>query len=357
VTSRGATPVGVWWRDGKKLLRAALFLAVSREAAFTQEAGSESGPSGLTESWAARPRLADSGISPFAVLTTEGWGNVSGGVKTGGWWNSLLRFGVELDTAQLGWWEGGTFLAQVDWVENIQRNGSFSDYTGGFNPVSGIMAGDQLRVFNLYYRQSWREGAVVLKAGQIAVDDDFMRSEYAGLFLNSAFGAMPSQVGTPLATSAGNPTAFPIYSVAAPGVFLAVRPADPFTTQVGLYCGRTGFDVPSNHGFDWVHERPAELGLFWENRHALKIAGRAGRVGLGLSYHTGTVDDFTTRTPEKVAATTQTAPNYYLNRDHRGPAGRGQLLATAFTSPEGAGDNQDFHMAVLERCWTSAPTK
>ena len=272
-------------------------------------------PDALLGSWPARATLAESGVAPFAVFTTEAWGNVSGGLETGEWWNSLLRFGVELDTAKLGWWRGGTFRAEVDWVENSRRRVCFNEYTGGFNPVSGIMAGEQLRVYNLFYRQSWREDAVVLKAGQIAVDDDFMRSEYAGTLLNSAFGAMPSQVGTPLASSCGNPPAFPIYSVAAPGVFLAVRPVEAFTTQLGLYYGRPGFDEWSNHGFGWASQHPAELGLFWENGYSYRIGGRAASVHLGLSYHTGPVDDFSGATTGEVPATTQTVPNYYLIQD------------------------------------------
>ena len=302
-------------RSWKTFRAAVLALAYGLVSAPAEEAATNAPPATLTGSWLARAKMEERGVAPFAVLTTEAWGNVAGGLQQGGWWNSLLDFGVELDTAKLGWWQGGSFMAQCHWVESSGSRGCFGEYTGAFNPVSGIMAGNQLRVFNLYYRQSWREDAVVLKAGQIAVDDDFMKSEYGGLFINSAFGAMPSQVGTPLASSCGNPPAFPIYSVAAPGVFLAVRPAEAFTTQVGLYYGRPGLDVPSNHGFDWASQAPPELGLFWENGYAYRVAGRAASVHVGLSFHTGPVDDFSAATMGSVPATTQTVPNYYLTHD------------------------------------------
>ena len=251
----------------------------------------------------------------FAILTAEAWGNVAGGLEQRGWVNSLLDFGIELDTAKLGWWVGGRFLAQMYWVANLHDDGCFDDYVGGVNPVSSVMAGDQLRVFNLHYRHSWRDDAVVLKLGQIAVDDDFMASDYAGLFLNAAFGAMPSQVGTPLAASLGNPPAFPIFSVAAPGVFLSVRPPEMTFTQLGLYCGRVGFDERGNHGFDWAGQSPAELALFWEGGWHYRLANRAATVRLGLSYHTGPVDDFDASTDGAPAATTQTVPNFYLIHD------------------------------------------
>jgi porin len=262
-----------------------------------------------------RTKMEENGVTPFLEWTSEVWGNVSGGLKQGAWYNSLLDFGVELDTARLGWWPGGSFMIQAHWAQGLRNDLCFDDYTGGFNPVSSIMAGDHVRVFNLHYRHAWREETVVLKLGQIAADDDFMGSDYAGLFLNSAFGAMPSQVGTPLATYCGNPPAFPIYSVAAPGLFLKVRPFEPFYTQVGLYYGSIGFDEPDNHGFDWASQSPTELGLFWESGYSYQISRRPATVRFGLSYHTGPLDDFSGITAGDPPATRQSVPNFYLIHD------------------------------------------
>jgi porin len=259
--------------------------------------------------------IEERGVAPFAILTMEGWGNVAGGLEQRGWWNSLLEFGVELDTAKLGWWPGGQFMVQAHWVANTHHDSCFEDYTGAFNPASGIMGGDQVRVFNLFYRHAWRDETVVLKVGQIATDDDFMGSDYSGLFLNSAFGAMPSQVGTPLATSCGNPPAFPIYSVAAPGIYAHWRPVEPVYTQLGLYYGRPGPDERGNHGFDWIDQSPAELGLFWESGYNYRLFERPATTRFGLSYHTGPVDDFSADTDGIPPATRQTVPNFYLVQD------------------------------------------
>lgn len=297
------------WRTG-----IILHLVFSASALCAQDAEPETPPASLTGGWSGRMKLEDHGVTPFATLTGEAWGNVSGGLQQRGWANSLLDFGVELDTGKLGWWQGGTFLVQAHWVENLRNDVCFSDYTGGFNPVSNIEAGDHLRVFNLFYRHSWRDDAVVLKVGQIAVDDDFMGSDYAGLFLNSAFGAMPSQVGTPLATSCGGHPPFPIYSVAAPGLFLRVQPFESFYSQVGLYYGQPGFDERSNYGFDWASESGFELGLFWESGYTYKVADRSATLRLGLSHHTGPVDDFS-KPPGESTDTPQTVPNFYAIHD------------------------------------------
>jgi porin len=251
---------------------------------------------------------------PFAELTTETWGNVAGGLRQGAWWNQLLNFGVELDTEKAGGWAGGKFVAQTHWVANSQRNRTFADYTGTVNPVSGIMASDHLRVFNLYYQQGWRSNTVVLKAGQIAVDDDFMLSGYTGLFANSAFGGMPSQVGNRLAGCCGFSPPFPMYSVAAPGLFLSVRPTESVYLQGGLYDGRPGQDTPDNHGFDWAAQSHWEAGMFFEAGYRYKLCDREATLRLGISHHTGKLESFST--PENGQDDTkQAVPNFYAVHD------------------------------------------
>lgn len=284
-----------------------LLLAQNQETGFS--------PNAFTGRWGTRNKIEAKGIEPFAELTAEAWSNVSGGLKRGTWYNHLLDFGLRLDTTKLGWWDGGSFLVQGHWVENAGNATRFDEFTGGFNPVSGIMAGDHIRVFNLFYQDAWHEETVTLKLGQLAADDDFMGSDYAGLFLNSAFGAMPSQVGTPLAASCSNVTAFPIYSVADPGVFLQVRPSEVFYTQLGLYYGRPGFDKPSNYGFDWIDETPPELGVFWESGLNYKLANWPAALRLGLSYHTGPLDNFVRIRSGDSAAIRQAVPNYYAIHD------------------------------------------
>jgi porin len=292
----------------------ALFcLAVSWRAPAQESQTSP--PDTLIHNWPARARLEAGGVRPYAILTSEVWGNVAGGLKTGAWWEQLLDFGVEFDTAKLGGWQGGSFLAQLHWAENSDHNGSFADYTGAISPVSGIMAAQHFRVFNLYFLQRWCEDAVVLKAGQLAADDDFMCSSYTGLFLNSAFGALPSQVGNRLGSCCGFSPAFPIYPVAAPGLFLSVRPAQAFYIQTALYYGRPGFDTPNNYGFDWVSQTPAEAGTFLEAGYTWHISSHVATTRLGGTYHTGRLQDFGAINAGEPAATKQNEPNFYAVQD------------------------------------------
>ena len=251
----------------------------------------EAAPTTLTGGWSARTKLASHGVAPFATLTGEFWGNAAGGLQTGAQGDTQLDFGVQLDTAKLGGWPGGSFLAEFHWLQ-IFGHGCFAEKTGAANPVSGLIAADHFRLFNLYYRQSWKNDAVIFKTGQIAVDDDFMRSDYAGLFLNSAFGAMPSQTGTRLAACCGYEPPFPMYPVAGPGAFVSVKPSGEIDLQAGVYDGQPGTDTESNHGFDWSLRDETGIGVFYEGDLAYAIEKHAGTFRLGGTYHSGLFDDY-----------------------------------------------------------------
>jgi ferrous iron transport protein A len=101
---------------------AALAVACVGAAALAEETPVNAPPDTLTGSRRTRAKLEEHGVTPFAVWTTERLGNVAGGLQQRGWWNSLLDFGVELDTAKVGLWAGGSFLAQAHWVQNTRND-------------------------------------------------------------------------------------------------------------------------------------------------------------------------------------------------------------------------------------------
>lgn len=282
---------GNCWRLFKA---AAVSLNLVLVATFStaQESSTNGQPDALTGQWNVRTKLEEAGLRPVAKMTGELWDDTAGGLKTGSRWNTLLDFGFVLDTEKMGGWKGGNLMAQFHWVRNESDDSSFSDNTGAANPVSGIMAADHFRAFNLYYRQTWKDGEFAIKLGQITADDDFMRSDYAGLFLNSAFGAMPSQVGTRLAACCHYSPPFPIWPVAGPGMFLAAKPSENVTAQVGIYHGQPGSDSAANHGFDWETDSRTGVGVFYEGAYSYAIAKRPGTVRFGGTYHSGLFDDY-----------------------------------------------------------------
>lgn len=244
---------------------------------------------------AAEPVAPPAAGSPLVVSLTatgERWQNTAGGIDTAEWWNTLVDLTAECDLHALGGPADSGLVIQTHWVGNRDDDTCFADATGAFNPVSGIIAGDHLRVFNLHYRQSWNGGACALKLGQLAVDDDFMGSDGAGAFLNSAFGAMPSQVATSLCAHCNYGCAFPIYSVAAPGVWLQLNPSPKFSWQTGLYYGAPGADVDDNHGFSWPGASQAGALVFTEATWRYFAAGHDATARLGASFHSGKFEDY-----------------------------------------------------------------
>lgn len=304
------------WRPGGWAAPQSAREPLPEREAVTRTAEPPLSPSpALTSQWSPRLRLEEQGVKPFASLTGELWRNTSGGVQIGSWWNTMLDFGLELDTAQLGLWPGGSVMAQVHWVQNQSSKHNFAEKTGALNPVSSIMAQDHWRVYNLYYQQSWREGAYTLKIGQQAADDDFMASDYSALFLNSAFGAMPSQVGTPLGADCNHNPPFPIFPVAGPGLFFSMRPSDKWYAQAGLYHGRPGEDAEDNQGFDWETERHTGIGVFYEGGYSYQIGSQSGAFKLGGTLHSGRFDDYRSINAGEPEATVDGHYSFYAIND------------------------------------------
>lgn len=260
-------------------------------------------------------KLRQSGVNFTGALTGEFWSNVDGGVRTENWWNTLLDLGVAFDLAKFGGPASGRVFAQVHWVKNRDTDTCFAHYTGALNPVSGTMAGDQVRVFNLYYHQTWRDGTCALKLGQLALDDDFMGSDYAALFANSALGAMPSQVGTSLSSECGYTSAFPIYAVAAPGVWLQLRPRESFSWQTGVYYGGPGPDTKDNHGFDWDRSSHSGVLVFSEIAWSYPAVGRNATLRIGGSYHSGHFENYDAIQTGRTATVSRGLASFYAVHD------------------------------------------
>ncbi len=194
---------------------------------------------GWTGDWGgARTSLADQGIRPYATWTGEYLANVDGGDREGGSFGGLLDFGLEMDLGPTLGLEGTTFFINAFYYSGDNP----SEDVGDFNAVSNIYTDTEFNVFNLYLMQEFQDGAWLFKAGQIAVDDDFMGSDTAAIFVNSAFGPTPVESGN---------IAAPIYSLAAPGVYARAEPTESIYIQGAVYAGDAGPNEPGNHGFEW----------------------------------------------------------------------------------------------------------
>ncbi|MFN8627238.1 MAG: carbohydrate porin [Candidatus Binatia bacterium] len=241
----------------------------------------------LTGNWnGIRPVLSAHGFEPYLTYTGLTWSNLAGGVDTSTVFDGFLNFGADADLGKAGAWNGLGFHADFHWWHGRLPTQVLIGGTPAL-ALSGWEASHTLRVYNLYLRQSFGEDRWVIKVGQIAADTDFMVSRYGGIFLNGAFGDLPSQ---------NLNIAAPVYPLAAPGFIALVEPLARLTGRFGAYTGDPGEDETSNHGFDWKLGNNAGYTFFSELATTAAVASRPGTYTLGGIYETGGVDQFGTAT-------------------------------------------------------------
>ena len=183
-----------------------------------------------------RSFLSQYGIS-FALLeTSEVLGNVTGGTKRGFDYDGLTQMAVQLETERAFGWHGGLFNASALQIHG--RNLS-TDNLSSLQTASGIESDRATRLWELWYQQKFLDDdRMDIKIGQQSLDQEFIVSQNALLFVNTMFG-------WPMLPSADLPGGGPAYPLSALGVRLRARPIDSLTILAGIY---NGSPVNNNDG-------------------------------------------------------------------------------------------------------------
>ena len=212
----------------------------------------------LGDMWGVRPWLSKYGVSLNILETSEVLGNVSGGIHQGFEYDGLTQMILQLDTQRALNWYGGTFN-----VSGLQIHGRSlsADNLGTLQTASGIEADRSTRLWELWYQQKFlEEDRLDVKIGQQSLDQEFMVSQNALLFVNTMFG-------WPMLPSADLPGGGPAYPLSAPGIRFRVRPIDSPTFLAGVF---SGSPVSNNNG-DPQQQNPSGAS-FPLNNGALVIA-------------------------------------------------------------------------------------
>jgi porin len=250
----------------------------------------------LGDIWGLRGLLAQYGISLALSETSEVLGNVTGGVRQGFEYDGLTQMAVQLDTQQAFGWYGGTFRASALQIHG--RNLS-TDNLLTLDTASGIEAEPGARLWELWYQQKFLdEDRLDIRLGQMSLDQAFIVSTNALLFVNTSFG-------WPLVPSLDLPGGGPAYPLSALGVRLRVRPTEAVTALLAV---TNGNPAPNNFG-DPQQQNPSGTSfplnggvlVFGELQYAYPALGalitspeqqvRAGIVKVGFWYNSEEFDD------------------------------------------------------------------
>jgi len=222
--------------------------------------------------------LTDRGITPYAVLTAEIFSNLTGGNETGTSGIGVLELGMDIDLDRFTGWQETSFHISGLWAGGEDP----SVNVGDFNTLSNIAAPDSVFFYEAWLQKFFLDEKVRIKLGQMAVDSDFMGSEYGGVFINSGFGMLP--------TFSGN-TAVSTYPLGALGAVIQYSFTDTTYAQLGIYDGDAGAD--DEHGVDYDFGSEEGVAIVYEiGTRALIMDGLKGDYKLGGLYHTGEFTDF-----------------------------------------------------------------
>jgi porin len=230
-----------------------------------------------------RSKMEDAGFTISVQETSELLGNVTGD-STGTVYEGATLAALQIDTAKAIGLPGGTFRASM---YQIHGQGLSDGTIGNLNTVSNIEAAPGSRLFDLWYEQTMLGGAVSLRLGQQAADQEFQVSTYGGLFINASFG-------WPTLAAEALPGGGPAYPLAALGGRLKVQPRDDLAMLLGVYSGSPAPDGQDNtSGTSFV----VDQGVFiiGEVQYSIntgeKATGLAGTYKLGAWYNSNAFPD------------------------------------------------------------------
>ena len=233
-----------------------------------------------------RTMLGDYGMTLALQDTETLLGNVSGGLKQGATMQGVTTATLQIDTQKAFGLPGGTFN-----VSALQIHGqSLSpDYLDDLQTASGTEAEDATRLWELWYDQSFANGAFDIKLGQQSIDQEFMVSKYSALFVNT-------MAGWPTVPSYDLYAGGPAYPLSSLGIRGLMRAASNLTILAGVFDdnppGGAFADDPQSADDGGVGFNLNTGALFIaEAQLHINVAGLPGSYKLGFWYDTGSFPD------------------------------------------------------------------
>ena len=180
----------------------------------------------LGDLFGVRSALSQHGITLAIEETSEGLGNVAGGVHHSFDYDGLTQMVLQVNSQRALGYYGGTLnvsALQIHGINLSQRN------LLSLQTASGIEADRGTRLWELWYDQKLLpEDRLSIRVGQQSLDQEWMVSTNALLFVNTMFG-------WPMLPSADLPGGGPAYPLSTPGLRLRYRPSGGLYLMAGVY--------------------------------------------------------------------------------------------------------------------------
>jgi porin len=210
----------------------------------------------------ARSRLSQAGVEIEVDYTAESF--MRDDAENGSYLGNVDAF-VILDTAKLGWWQGGRFFvyAQSSHSSGISRSLNL------FMPVSNLDAEPFTQLSEFWLEQQVGE-RLTLRLGKQDANGDFAGPRFSGNFVNSSFGVLP---GSPI----------PSFPAPALGAAVLAQPTSWLEIDAGVYEGNPEVESFGESAFE------DDSGVFAIGALVLRHeAGRpdAGALSVGGWTHT-----------------------------------------------------------------------
>ncbi|MDE2209835.1 MAG: carbohydrate porin [Betaproteobacteria bacterium] len=212
-------------RDPRALLRATAVIAWLLHALPAAAADLDQAPNLLGGLGGLRPTLAARGITLGLTETSEVLGNLSGGVRRGAEYDGLTQLSLAVDTSKAFGWPGGTFDLSALQIHGRSLSATNLD---NLQTVSGISGDRSTRLWELWFQQSFLDGKADVRVGQQSLDQEFIVSQYSGLYLNT-------MMGWPMLPSADLYAGGPAYPLSSLGVRLRTQPTGALTLLGGVF--------------------------------------------------------------------------------------------------------------------------
>jgi porin len=178
----------------------------------------------------ARTALGDDGVTLNVTDSENFLGNLAGGVKQGATMQGVTTGALELDTGKAFHLQGGILHISALQIHGQSLSPS---YLSDLQTANGNEAEDTTRLWEFWYDQSFDFARADIKFGQQSIDNEFIVSQYSGLFVNT-------MAGWPLIPSDDLYGGGPAYPLASLGARVQFKPAENATILAGVFDDNPG---------------------------------------------------------------------------------------------------------------------